>query len=175
MGQAKEEVALVLVAVAAAKESKLPVASAFQTGVVTGRDMGRVEAASNLGQIAELHSTIAAHAGDRRASRLVFGDEWVHHMLAKRRALIEDVVGNAEVLAGATRVVSILGSTASTDLGLAVRIPEMKGYADQLVSGFMQERRGHRGVHPAAHRYQHSLHFTHRSPILNKSTVVCYT
>jgi hypothetical protein len=96
-------------------------------------------------------------------------------MLAKCRALIEYVVGNAEVLACATRVVSILGSTASTDLGLAVGIPEMKGYADQIVSPFTQERRGHRGVDPAAHRHEHSLHFTHRNTILNRSTVVCYT
>jgi hypothetical protein len=106
---------------------------------------------------------------------LVLGNEGVDDVLAERLSLVENVVRNAEVLAGASGVVAVFRSAASAYLLLAVRVPQMQGDADQVVTRFVQQRCSDGGVHPAAHRYQHSFHFGHQISILNKSTVGCYT
>jgi hypothetical protein len=71
---------------------------------------------------------------------LVLGDERVDDVLAKRLPFIEDVVRDAEVLTGASGVVAVFGSAASTHLLLAVRIPQMERHSNQVVACFMQQR-----------------------------------
>jgi hypothetical protein len=92
---------------------------------------------------------------------LVLGNEGVDDVLAERLSLVENIVRNAEVLAGAPGVVAVFGSAASAYLSFAVRVPQMQGYADQVVTRLVQQRCSDGGVHPSAHRYQYSFHFGH--------------
>jgi hypothetical protein len=140
--QTKQEVALIFVVIAATQQPELAIGCSFQTSIVSRRDVRRVEAASHVRQVRELDRAVAAHARDRRATRLVLDDERVDDVLAKRLPFIEDVVRDAEVLTGASGVVAVFGSAASAHLLLAVRIPQMERHSNQVVSCLMQQRRG---------------------------------
>ena len=129
--QPEEEIALIFVVVAAAQQSKRAVGRSLQARVVPGGDVGRIEAPCDLGEIGELHRAVAAHAGNRCPTSLILGDEGVDDLLSKRVALIEDVVGDSEVLAGAACVVPVFGRTAAADLLLAVGVPQMQRDPDQ--------------------------------------------
>ena len=117
LGQPEEEIALILVVVATPQQAELAVRGAREAGVVPGRDVGGVEAARDLREIGELHCAVAAHAGDGGPPRSVFRDEGVDHVRAERLTLVEHVVRDAEVLAGASGIVTVFGRAAAARPG----------------------------------------------------------
>ena len=133
----KEEIALVLVLVATPQEAELAVRGSGEARVVSRGDVACVEAARDLSEMGELHCPIAAHAGDGGPPRSVFRHEGVDHVSAERLTLVEHVVRDAEVLAGPSGIVTVLGRAAAPDLVLTVRVPEMKGDPDDVVTGLV--------------------------------------
>jgi hypothetical protein len=97
----------------------------LQASIVSGGDVGRPETPGDLGQMGELHGSIAAHAGNRRSSCSVVRNERIDDVPAKSLSLVQHVVGNSQLLASPPGILSILGGAASTDLLVPSRVPEV--------------------------------------------------
>ena len=97
------------------------------------------DAARGLEELVELEVVVAERAGDRRAAGEILVDEGADHILLEALLLVDDVVGNAEVLGDAAGVVDIIERAAAAGLGCvgdavlageAGLVPELEGEAD---------------------------------------------
>ena len=73
--------------------------------------------ARGLQQLVELEMVVAERAGNRRAPGQILIDKGPHHILLEALLLVDDVIGNAQVLGHAARVVHIIERTAAAGLG----------------------------------------------------------
>src|SRR5690606_1862303 len=161
--EAEEEVALILVEVAAAEEARA-LGAVDDLGVVAGGDVRAAELVGEAREHLELHRAVAVHARRGRPAPAVFVEEWLHHLAPEGGALVEDVMRDAEVIAGAPRVLAILGRAAAADLVLALCVPEVERDAHHVVTLFAEERRGDGGVHPSANGDEHFADGTRHGP-----------
>ena len=137
------------------------IGGAVQLGPVSARDPAHVVAggqrlgAQVLGggqQVAELDPLVAAHAGDRGLAPEVGLGEVLHHAGLEAVLVVEHVMGDAEPVGHAPRVVDVLAGAARA---LAPRrgavVVELQRDADDVVAFGGQQRRGYRTVHAARH------------------------
>ena len=101
------------------------------------------DAARGLEQLVELEMVVAERARDRRASGEILANKRPHHILLEALLLVDDVVGNAQVLGDAAGVVDIIERAAAAGLGRvgdavlageAGLIPELERQADDAVA-----------------------------------------
>ena len=99
------------------------------------------DGARGLEQLVELEVVVAQRAGDGRAAGEVLVDEGPHDIALEALLLVDDVVGNAQVLGDAAGVVDIIERTAAAGLGRvgdavlagqAGLVPKLEGQADDV-------------------------------------------
>ena len=140
LGEAEEEVGLVLGSIRGALEDPaLADGVELVDGVVAGGDAACADGAGGLEQRVELEVVVAERAGDGRAAVEILVDEGADDILLEALLLVDDVVGNAEVLGDAAGVIDIIQGAAAAGLGgignavLACEaglVPELEGEAD---------------------------------------------
>ena len=83
---------------------------------MAGGDALRADAARRLQQLVELDVVVAERAGNRRAPREILIDKRPHHIALEPLLLIHHVIGNAQVLGHAPRVIHVVERTAAARL-----------------------------------------------------------
>ena len=76
--------------------------------IMAGRQRGGAEIARGIEQVGELDLAVARDAGHRRLAREVAFGEAVYHLVAKSAFVVQDVMGDAERLGDAARVMDVL-------------------------------------------------------------------
>src|SRR5581483_2378482 len=151
----EQEVALVALGVAGAIElgPRRPLA---QGDVVPGGERIGLELARRLEQLVELDLLVADHAWDRGLAGHVALGERLHDGRSEALLVVEHIVGDAEPVGDAARIMDVLAGTAraAPSDGLAV-IVELKGDAYDVVALLLEQRRGHGGVDAAGHGHYH--------------------
>jgi len=118
LGEAEEKVGLVLGEVCRALEDPAPARGVVLVhGVVAGGDAAGADGARSLKQLVELEVVIAERARDGRTPSQVFADEGTYDVLFEALFLVDDVVGDAEVISHAAGVVYIIQGAAAAGLG----------------------------------------------------------
>jgi hypothetical protein len=126
---------------------------------MAGRDAVCADLAGGGEELVELEVVVAEGAGDGGASGEVLGYEGLDYIGLEAGLLIDDVVGNVELLGYVAGVVDIVdGAAAALDgfwhslvSGEAALVPELKGEADELVALSAQEGSDGRGVDSSGH------------------------
>ncbi len=116
-------------------------------------------------ELVELEVVVAEGAGDGGSACEVLGDEGAHDLGLEAGLLVDEVVGDVELLGYAAGVVDIIYRTASALYGLghafvsgeAALVPELEGEADELVALRLEERGDRGGVDSAGHGYGDGL------------------
>jgi hypothetical protein len=147
----EQEIALVAVGVGRSIERAMCAVRA-RADVVTGRQHVGVEVARGLQEIGELDRLVAGDTGYRGFAGKIGIGEVVDHRLAEAAFIVEHVMGNAQRLADAARIVDILAGAAGA--GLAHRfamIVELQRDADDLVALGMQQAGHDGGIDAAGH------------------------
>ena len=164
--EAEEEVGLVLRLVGGAGED--PAAAGFVVvvaGVVAGGDAVGADLAGGDEELVELEVVVAEGAGDGRASGEVLGDEGPDDLGFEAVLLVDEVVGDVELLGYSAGVVDVVdGAAAALDglghalvAGEAALVPELEGEADESVALGTEERGDGGGVDSAGHGYGDGL------------------
>ena len=119
---------------------------------MAGGDVFRAQLVGAVDQPAELQVFIAHHAGIGRASGLVFIGEILDDVLLEIRRLVDEIIGDIQLLADRAGVGHGLGAAAFV-LGAidAILRPELESDADDLVALFQQQRGRGGGIHSSAH------------------------
>ena len=154
LGERPQEVTLVLAAIARAQEREAFRARvALHARVVSGGHRSGVPRARAREQGAELQLAIAGHARDRRAAARIAVGERCDDGPVELLRHVQQVIGNAEALGHAPRVVDGVAAAARAEARgrLVAAPPHAHGDADGLVSGLHEARGGDRGVDAAAH------------------------
>ncbi len=162
LGQAEEEVGLVLGLVGGAGED--PAAAGFVVvvaGVVAGGDAVGADLAGGDEELVELEVVVAEGAGDGGAAGEVLVDEGRDDLGLEAVLLVDEVVGDAELLGYAAGVVDVVdGAAAALDgfghalvSGEAALVPELEGEADEGVALGAQQRGDGGGVDSSGHGY----------------------
>ena len=165
--QAEEEVGLILGQIGGALENPA-LASGVELvhRIVAGGDAAGADALRGLEELVELEVVVAERAGNGRAPGKVLGDKGPDDVGFKALLLVDDVVGNAQVLGHAAGVVNIVQRTAAAGLrrvgnsvlaGQPRLIPKLERQAHDAIGGAVarvgEHRRHRRGVHPSGHGY----------------------
>jgi hypothetical protein len=152
-----KEIALIFLAIGAAKQRDLAVAF-LDAGIVPGGDARRAEPLGNAEQLAELHPAVTAGTRAGRYPGKVRIDERLNDELGEQLAAIERVVRNTEPIGDPARIVEVVGGTAAAAHAAVVRIvPEVQCRTDHVVTGSNQARRGHGRIDAPTHRDQHAF------------------
>ena len=160
MGQAEEEVGLVLGLVGWAGED--PASARLVkviAGVVARCDAVRADLAGGDEELIELEVVVAEGAGDGGSSGEVLGDEGLDDLGFEAVLLVDDVVGDVELLGYVAGVVDVVdGAAAALDCfghafvtGEAALVPELEGEADDLVTLRAQECGDCGGIDSSGH------------------------
>jgi len=125
---------------------------------MAGGNVLRPQLVRAVNQPAELEILIAHHTRVRRAPGLVFVRKVIDDVLLKFRRLVNEVIGDIQLMADCTRIGDGLRAAALV-LGAvhAILRPELERDADDLIALFEQQRRRGGGVHPPAHAADHAL------------------
>ena len=160
--EAEEEIRLVFAAVGGAREDPA-VAGGVEVvaRVVAGGDAGGADLACGEQELVELEVVVAERAGDGGAAGEVLGDEGADDVLLEAHLLVDEVVGDAEAVGDAARVVYVVdGAAAALDLlghafvaGEAALIPKLECEADKGVALRLEQRGDGGGVDAAGHGY----------------------
>ena len=164
LGEAEEEVGLILGQIGGALENPAGARRIeLVDRVVAGGDAVGADGARGLEQLVELEMVVAERAGNGRAAGEILVDEGPDHVALEALLLVDDVVGNAEVLGDVARVVDIVERAAAAGLGCignamlageAGLIPKLEGEADDgLAVAVGEHGRYRRGVYPSGHGY----------------------
>ena len=138
--EAEEEVGLVLGLVGGAGEDPaLARLVEVVAGVVAGGDAVGADLAGGGEELVELEVVVAEGAGDGRAAGEVLADEGLDDVGFEALLLVDEVVGDVELLGYAAGVVDVVdGAAAALDgfghalvSGEAALIPELEGEADE--------------------------------------------
>src|SRR6185503_5645071 len=124
-------------------------------------------------QLIKLKMVVAQAARDGRAPGKVLGDKRTHHVALKTLLVVDDVVGNAQVLGHGARVVDILNGAAAPlnvlrhalATGEPPLVPELHGQADDVVALGAQHGRDGGGIDTARHGYGNGLGLWHLYPL----------
>ena len=128
---------------------------------MAGGDAVGADLAGGDEELVELEVVVAEGAGDGGASGEVLGDEGLDDFGFEAVLLVDDVVGDVELLGYVACVVDVVdGAAAALDgfghafvSGEAALVPELEGEADDLVSLGAQECGDGGGVDSSGHGY----------------------
>jgi hypothetical protein len=129
-------------------------------GVVAGGDALGADGAGGLEQSIELEVVVAERAGNGRAAVQILVDKGADDILLEALLLVDDVIGNSEVLGDAAGVVDVIERAAAAGLGRvgdavlageARLVPELEGEADDRVARVGEHGRNRRGVDSSGH------------------------
>src|SRR5271163_1612297 len=104
---------------------------------------------------------VTERAGNGGASGEILLDEGAHDIALEALLMVDDVVGDVEVLGDAARVIHVVdGAATSASLlrhalfaGKAALVPELHGESDELVALGLEHGGDGRGVDSAGHGY----------------------
>ena len=161
----KEEVALVALAVAGPVELGSG-GTGPQLDIVPGGERLGVELLRRGQQLAELDLLVAGDTRNRRLAGNVAVGEGLHDRRLEALLVVEDVVGDAELVGHPARVVNVLAGAAgpAPPHGLAV-VVELQGDADDVVPLLLEQGSRHRRIDAAGHGDDHAPR-TCRTPAL---------
>ena len=109
LGEAEEEISLVLGEVGGALEDPSCARRVvFVDRVVAGGDAVGADGAGGLKQLVELEVVVAERARDGRAPGEIFVDEGADDIVLEALLLVDDVIGDAQVLGDAAGVVDVV-------------------------------------------------------------------
>jgi hypothetical protein len=112
--QAEEKVGLILGQIGGALENPaLARGIELVHRIVAGGDAARADALRGLQKLVELQVVVAERAGNRRAPGQVLGDKGPDDVGFEALLLVDDVIGNAQVLGDAAGVVHIVQANSS--------------------------------------------------------------
>jgi hypothetical protein len=129
---------------------------------VAGGDAARADPLRGLEELVELQVIVAERAGDGRAPGQVLGDKGADDVRFKALLLVDDVVGNAQMLGDAAGVVDIIQRAAAAGLrrvrnavlaGQPRLILKLKRQPNDSATVMGEHRRDGRGVYPSGHGY----------------------
>jgi len=131
-------------------------------GVVAGGDAVGADLAGGDEELVELEVVVAEGAGDGGAAGEVFADERAHDFGFEAVLLVDDVLGDVELLGYVACVVDVVdGAAAALDglghawmAGEAALVPELEGEADEVVALRAQEGGYGGGVDASGHGYR---------------------
>ena len=134
-------------------------------GVVAGGDAVGADLAGGDEELVELEVVVAEGAGDGGAAGEVLGDEGLDDFGFEAVLLVDDVVGDVELLGYVACVVDVVdGAAAALDglghafvSGEAALVPELEGEADDGVALGAQECGDGGGVDSSGHGYGDGL------------------
>src|SRR3954471_8893059 len=157
LGEAVQEIALVLAGVASAKEPIAAIRPFFDACVMAGGERRRAEAPCAVEEPLELDLVVAADAGIVRLASRVTRDEVVYHLGAEPRCRVVDVEPDAEDGGGAATVVEVRRSAAGTPAPLRLlgrRVQPQRDAAHRVGTLLLREEsRGGGRIDAPAHRY----------------------
>ena len=119
---------------------------------MAGGDVLRAELAGPIEEAAKFEVLVAHHAWIGRSASLVFGGEILNDPVLEFRRLVDEIIGDAQLMADRPGIGDGL-RTAAFVLGArhAVLGPELEGNADDVVALLEQKRRGRGGIDSTAH------------------------
>ena len=108
-------------------------------------------------QLVELDLLVAGHTRDRRLAGNVAVGEGLHDRRLEALLVVEDVVGDAELVGDPARVVDVLAGAAgpAPPDGLAV-VVELQGDADDVVALLLEHGSRHGRIDAAGHGDNHA-------------------
>src|SRR6185312_7196647 len=154
LAQRVQEIALVLVGIQRAQQA-VSALDTIDARVVAGGDLFGAQRTCFVEKGLELDLAVAQHVGVGRATRAVFGQEMLEHAVPVFRREIARVERDAEPAAHGDGVlaVDVAGAGAVT----VVFLPVLHEQAFDLMTGPLQQQRGHRRI-DAPGDAQHHLH-----------------
>ena len=158
LAEREQHVRLVLAAVDALQQP-LARSVVLDAGVVAGGDVVGVQEHRPSQQEVELDLVVAGEARMWRAAPVVLPAEVVDHVGLELALEVHHVVGNADRLADASRVVDVLDGAAPLALSrhvLALHGPKTHRHADDVVALPRQQQSGYGGVDSPAHGNDHA-------------------
>ena len=141
--EAEEEIRLILAGVGGTLQQPAATASVERNaGVVACRHALCADLLRDDQELIELQMIVAEAAGDGRTSRKILFDERAYDVPLESLLVVDDVVGDADLLGDAARVVDIVDGTAASlhrlghaiFSGQAALVPELHGQADNVVT-----------------------------------------
>jgi hypothetical protein len=141
--ETEEEVGLILGVIGGAGEDPaLSLRIKMIACIVPGGDAVGTDLACGDEELVELEVVVAESAGDGCAACKVFGDEGLDDLGFEAVLLVDDVVGDVELIGYVARVVDVVDGTATTlhcfghtfVSGETALVPELKGEADERVT-----------------------------------------
>ena len=161
LSEAEEEVGLVLGQVGGALEDPAGACGVVLVdGVVAGGDAVRADGAGGEQELVKLEVVVAEGTGDGGAAVEVLVNEGADYVLLETLLLVDDVVGDAEMLGDATGVVDIVQAAAAAGFwsvrnavlaGEAGLVPELEGEADYGFAGLGEHGCDGGGVYSSGH------------------------
>jgi len=121
------------------------------------RNKLRAQLIRAVNQPTEFQILVAHHARVRRATGFVFVREILNDLGLKLRRLVDEIIGDTQLIAHRPGIADRLRSAALI-LGArdAILRPEFQGDADDVVTLFKQKRGRSGGVHSTAHATDHA-------------------
>ncbi len=109
---------------------------------MAGRQRVGPELAGEPEQILELHRAVALDAGDRRLAGEIALGEALDHGVAEAVLVVEDVMGNADLLGDAARVMDVLpGAAGPGAVDGGAMVIELQRHADDVIALALEQRR----------------------------------
>ncbi len=143
LGQAEEEVGLVLGEVGGALENPaVSLGVVFVDRVVTSGDAVGADGAGGLEELVELEVVVAERTGNGCAPGQILADEGADDVLLEALLLVDYVIGNAEVFGDMACVIDVVERTATACLGRvgntmlageAGLVPKLESEADYIL------------------------------------------
>ncbi len=175
LGEAEEEVGLILGVVGGAGEDPA-VACGVEVvaGVVSGGDALGADLTGGGEEGVELEVVVAKGARDGGATCEVLGDEGLDDLVFEAVLLVDDVVGDVELLGYAAGVVDVVdGAAASLDCfghagvpAEAALVPELEGESDEGVALGAEKCGDGGGVDSSGHGYGDGFWLRHRYSLI---------
>ncbi len=148
-----EEIALVAAGIGRAEQTPAAIGEFAADDIMAGRQRIGAELAGEPEQVLELHRAVALDAGDRRLAGEIALGEALDHGVAEAVLVIEHVMGNADLLGDAARIMDVLpGAAGPGAVDGRAMVVELQRHADDVVALALQQGRHNRGIDASRHR-----------------------
>ena len=152
LGGAIKKIALVAIEIMGAVQAATAARPGPALDIMACRQRIGAKIHGSLQQIAELDGLIAGHAGDGRLAGEISVGKGVDDRLAEILLIVENIMGHAEMIGHATGVANVLPRAAGAGPGRRIaRIVELQRDADDVVSLFLEDCGGDRGIDATGH------------------------
>ena len=182
LGQAKQEIGLILRAVSRPLEKPAPgVTIELDFRVVTGGENLRANLLRHYEKLVELQVIVAQAAGDRSSTRQVFPNKRLHHLALKPLLLVHHVIRNAKGLGYPPGIVDIIQGAAAANRGLGhafpagqtALVPQLQGEPYDAVALGGQQGGYRGGIDSTRHGDGNGLFSWHTDWLSRPSRLLC--